>query len=106
MAPLVYHLQVSRLPTLKASGSDVVALDPVRAFHMPTRWAPRTTQMDRDPSSHLSQENPLELVLESDSLITPHLKSTSLLPTIPQIHLDSYGLLALFEDGRTHTHNR
>ena len=106
MAPLVYHLQVSRLPTLTASSSDVAAPDPVRAFHMPTRWAPRTTQMDRDPSSHPSQENPLKLVLESDSLITPHWKSTSLLPTIPQMHLDTYGLLALFEDGQTLTHIR
>jgi len=90
---------------MKATGSNLAALDPIRAFHLPTRWAPRTTHMDAGPFSHPLQENPLKIVLGSSSLITPHLKSSSLPPTITQIDLNTYGLLALFEDDQTPTDN-
>ena len=68
---------------------------------MPTRWAPRTTQMDVDPFSPPSQENPLKIVLGSRPLATPRSKSTTVLPAMAEIHHNTYSMLVLLDHNRT-----
>lgn len=60
---------------------------------MPTRWMPRTTQIDADAFSHPSQENPLKILLGSGLLVTPGSRT-------PEIHQNAYGVLTLLDHNR------
>ena len=74
---------------------------------MPTRWVPRTAQMDPNGFLHPSQENPLKIVLGSGLLATPRSRSTRMLPVTPETEIqhNAHGVLTLLDHNRTSTNS-